>query len=306
MPYDRRYMILLKHLEKASDATWRSLVGVSKSEFYLLLPVFGKAWYTYLATKHNRKRKPGAGIKGVLPTDEHKLFFGLMYLKHYPYLAAMGFMFGTDKTRAHKWVHKIIPIIKTSLHFSGHLPARRVKTPEEFFQLVPGLKDVFIDGTERRTRRPKEQRRQRKLYSGKTKAHTRKTIVLSDEHQKIVMLTPSHSGRRHDKRLADKDMLFSTIPDSVTVWADTGFHGIQHLHPNSCLPKKGTKKNPLTPIEKEENHVITSFRSVVEHAIRGFKRFRAASDVYRNRKINFDDLLTEVSAGLWNLHLAQG
>ncbi len=34
------------------------------------------------------------------------------------------------------------------------------------------------------------------------------------------------SGRRHDKRLTDKESLFEHIPESVALWTDIGFQGV--------------------------------------------------------------------------------
>jgi hypothetical protein len=300
-------MILnITRLHRASDRTWNSLIGVSQKEFYTLLPLFSSAWYTYLATKPNRKRKPGAGIKGVLPGDIEKLFFALMYLKTYPTFDVMGFMWGTDKTRAHKWIQKLLPILRNSLHISGNLPKRKIASVEEFMELFPEVKDVFVDGTERPVQKPKNQKKRKKLYSGKKKGTRRKNIVVNDEKRRILFLSPTRSGRRHDKRLADKDHLPRGIPDNVTAWTDTGFVGWGRGHPNIIMPKKRTKNHPLTEEEREENRVISSIRVISEHAIGGIKRLKAASDIYRNRILNMDDLFMELSAGIWNFHLAQG
>jgi hypothetical protein len=35
----------------------------------------------------------------------------------------------------------------------------------------------------------------------------------------------------------------------------------------------------------------------------GVKRYRAVSEIYRNRKKDFDDRLMLTSAGLWNFYL---
>jgi hypothetical protein len=80
---------------------------------------------------------------------------------------------------------------------------------------------------------------------------------------------------------------------------------MQQTHANTIMPKKATKNHSLTPEEKADNRVIASIRVVNEHAIGGMKRFKAASDIYRNRLPNMDDRLMRVSAGLWNLHLQQ-
>ena len=98
-------------------------------------------------------------------------------------------------------------------------------------------------------------------------------------------------------------MLARSFPENVTVWVDTGFQGFNKLHQNTMIPKKRRKKTPLTLTEKEDNKLISQIRVVAEHAIGGMKRFKAASDVYRNRLENIDDHLSLVSAGLWNYHL---
>ena len=59
----------------------------------------------------------------------------------------------------------------------------------------------------------------------------------------------------------------------------------------------------ITYVEKEENKVISSFRVVVEHAIAGIKRFKAYSDIWRNKIINLDDKIMRIVCGLWNLHI---
>jgi len=94
------------------------------------------------------------------------------------------------------------------------------------------------------------------------------------------------------------------IPDKVGVWGDSGFQGIQDLHPNTLVAKRGRKKRPLTAAEKRENHIISSFRIVVEHAIGGMKRYRVMTDTMRNMIGIFDDRIAVITAGIWNDHLA--
>jgi hypothetical protein len=282
------------------------LIGLSQQEFLAMLPLFSNAWYVHLVTKPNRKRKPGGGIKGVLPTDHEKLFFALMYLKTYPTFDVMGFLWGTDRTRAHKWSQKLLPILRNSLAISGDLPRRKIASVEEFLRYFPEVRDVFIDGTERRTNRPKNPSSQRKLYSGKKKGTTRKTVIVADERRRILLMTRTKSGRRHDKRLADKADLAMVLPEAVTAWTDTGFQGFHRLHPNTVMPEKATKYHPLTTEQKTKNALISGIRIIAEHAIGGIKRFRAAADTYRNRTPNLDDRFTELAAGCWNFHLAQG
>jgi hypothetical protein len=174
---------------------------------------------------------------------------------------------------------------------------------EEFLEKFPEAKDLFVDGVERPIQRPKDKKRQNKLYSGKKKRHMRKSILAVNGQKRVLILTQTKSGRRHDKRLADKNLLFERIPEEVAVWTDTGFQGVLKHHTNTLIPKKATRKSPLTYAEKEENRIISSFRVVVEHAIAGLKRYKAYADIWRNKIQNLDDRVMRIVAGLWNIHI---
>ena len=80
---------------------------------------------------------------------------------------------------------------------------------------------------------------------------------------------------------------------------------METIHPNTQMPKKATKKNPLIQTEKDGNRLISGLRIISEHVNAGIKRLKAASDIYRNRLPNMDDRMTLVCAGLWNFHLGQ-
>jgi hypothetical protein len=183
------------------------------------------------------------------------------------------------------------------------MPQKKISSMEEFLEAFPEAKDLFVDGVERPIQRPKDKKKQNKLYSGKKKRHMKKSVIAVNDRKQILILTETKSDRRHDKRLADKYSLFEHIPESVALWTDTGFQGVLKQHSNTLIPKKATKSKPLTTSEKEENRVISSFRVVVEHAISGMKRFKAYADTWRNRIQQLDDRVMRITAGLWNLHI---
>ena len=250
-------------------------------------------------------RKLGGGQKGALPTSLDKLVFILMYLKIYPTFDVLAFSTNRHRSKAHRSVVQLLPVLELALGRRLVLPERKITSIEELKRKFPGLKDLFIDGTERRIERPTSLKRRKKLYSGKKKATTRKTNVVSDEHKRILVVTPTKSGRRHDKRLLDKTHLVEHIPPEVAIWTDNGFQGIQHQHPNTVMPVKATKKRPLTEEQRQSNRTIAGIRVISEHAIGGMKRLKAAADVYRNRLPNLDDTFTLLAAGIWNFHLQQ-
>lgn len=279
------------------------MLGTSKEEFERLIPQFEQVLIETKLNNPNRKHKIGQGIKGKLPTIEHKLFFTLFYLKVYPTFDVLGCFFDKGRSRSCKELHVYIAILRKVLGRELVLPERKVTSMEELFARFPEMKDIFVDGVERKIQRPKGKKKQNKVYSGKKKINTKKNIILTDEKKKILFLTPTKSARRHDKRLADKVSIFEYIPEHIAIWLDTGFQGVIKQHLNTLIPKKATKGKPLTREDKESNRIISSFRVIVEHAIAGIKRFGVIANTLRNRKKYFEDIVMELACGIWNLHL---
>jgi hypothetical protein len=69
---------------------------------------------------------------------------------------------------------------------------------------------------------------------------------------------------------------------------------------NIYQPKKKPKGKELTDEEKSNNRLISSARVVVEHVISGVKRCHIVSDIFRNTKSGYDDLVLESSSALHN------
>lgn len=284
----------------------KAITGCSIEEFNALLIAFEAELYIQKKERPNRKRAIGGGCKGKLPTSSYKLAFILIYLKVYPTYDLFGMLTDRARSKCCESVQKFLPILERVLGKACVLPKRKISSMKEFIGAFGSdVKDLFIDGSERVINRPKNAKQQRKLYSGKKKKHTKKNIVCADEKRRILIMGPTKSGRRHDKRLLDKMGLLHNIPKDCAIWGDTGFEGISEQHKNTQTPHKRKKGKPLTTEQKEENKVISSFRVVVEHAIGGYKRFNAASAIYRSKKPKFDDKLHLIAAGLWNFHLKQ-
>jgi hypothetical protein len=205
-----------KHIFSQSRVT-QAVLGVSRAEFEQLLPTFSACLIAHRhELKPDRIRQVGGDRKGDLPTDEDKLLFILLYLKLYPTYDALAVLTNHQRSKCGDSVKLLLPVLEKALGRHLVLPARRGRSLEEIFRENPELKDVFIDGTERRGNKPKRLKKRDKLYSGKKKSHTRKSIVLSDERKRILLLSQAKSGRRHDKRIVDKNLIANHIPESVT------------------------------------------------------------------------------------------
>jgi DDE superfamily endonuclease/Helix-turn-helix of DDE superfamily endonuclease len=274
-------------------------IGMTPGSFTALLAQFEQTVISdYYEQKHIRDY--GGGRRGKIRNPLQKLFFILFYLKCYPTVDTAAYVFASSKSAVHEWIHDILPLLEKTLGRSFDLPKRRISSPEEFFELFPGVREVMIDGVERPTIRSKKNKTQGKHYSGKKKRHTRKNVVVADTTKRILALSPSKHGRVHDKKQLDKMELH--IPNDVYILADTGFVGLQKQHTRVLLPEKKPKGGVLTQLQKDMNHLISSTRIVVEHAIGGMKRFACVSSIYRNKN-GLDDMFALITAGLWNFRL---
>lgn len=283
----------------------KALTGLTVREFENLTVDFSWNYTEYEAKrKSERIRRVGGGRGSKIESTQEKLFYILWYMKTYPTFDAASFMVGFHRSNACEWVHVLLPLLEQTLKRKLVLPERKISDPNEFLRLFPEAREVFADGIERSIQRGKNKKKQQKTYSGKKKMHTRKSVIISDKGRKILVLTKQKSGRRHDKRLADKEHLFTSLPEKVDLFVDTGFEGVPKFHRRTYIPKKRRKSKPLTVYDKEMNRLISSCRVVIEHAIGGIKRYRCISEKLRNRKAWIDDHLLLVSAGLWNYHLA--
>jgi len=83
---------------------------------------------------------------------------------------------------------------------------------------------------------------------------------------------------------------------------DTGFQGLQKIHANTAMPKKSSKKNPLTQDDKKKNKELSSERVTNENVIYMIKRFKIVADRYRNRRKRFA-LRFNLISGICNFEL---
>lgn len=121
--------------------------------------------------------------------------------------------------------------------------------------------------------------------------------MVVDKKTKKVICTAFANGKRHDFRLFKESKIH--IYSGIKVITDTGYQGIQKIHNKSELPKKRSKKNPLTKEDKNQNQKLASERVVNENVIGMLKRFKIISDKYRNRRKKFR-LRFNLIAALYN------
>lgn len=159
----------------------KALTGLSQAQFNHLLPVFSDI---YQATQQKtyekgiesgtRRRKPGGGCKGKLPTMADKLLFVLYYSKSYPTFDVLGTQFEVARSKAHANLHKLSPILYDTLVHLELMPYRELATPEDLKAALHGVDRLLIDATERAYHRSTDDAKQREQYSGKKTAYAEK------------------------------------------------------------------------------------------------------------------------------------
>ena len=88
----------------------------------------------------------------------------------------------------------------------------------------------------------------------------------------------------------------------IIIKTDTGYQGLQKLHANTFMPKKRSRKHPLTSEDKRNNRQLSSDRVLNEHVIGSVKRFKIFADRYRSRRKRFG-LRFNLIAGICNFEL---
>ena len=109
-----------------------------------------------------------------------------------------------------------------------------------------------------------------------------------------IICTKVGKGRRHDFHLFKQSKL--AIQEDTIALADSGYQGIQKIHPKPQVPKRNSKKKPLSKVEKKQNSMINTNRVIVENTIRKIKTFKLMAEKNRNRRKRFTLRLNLITA----------
>jgi DDE superfamily endonuclease/Helix-turn-helix of DDE superfamily endonuclease len=279
-------------------ATFRRLTGLSPEAFARLLGQLEAAWQqdqARRARRPGRRRKPGAGRPPALALADRLLMLLVYYRTYVPY-AFLGFLFGLDDSNACRSNRRLEPLLAGIFR----IPERKVAlSPDE-------VRELFFDGTERPTNRPK--RGQRRYYSGKKRRHTLKHQLVVARRKKrpgpgpkrqrlrIAAVSKAFGGSAHDKRVFDRTG--AAVPPGARGYGDTAYLGT-----GLKTPKRKPAGGQLTKRQKAGNRRVGRKRVVAEHAIGKMKTWRIAAERWRNPRRRHALTFKNV-AGLHNLMFA--
>jgi hypothetical protein len=284
---------------RRSDRLMKAATSLTVAEFDALVAEVARRWNglhcEHTAEGQIRQRQPGGGRKGVLDSPARKLFFILFYYKAYPTQDLMGLLFGITQGQVSDWVGRLTTLVGQLLPL--HRPARKVRALHELVAREPALREVIIDGTERRVPRPAHAGRQRRYYSGRKKRHAVKNVLVTGAG-KVRWCSRTAPARMHDKTLAEREKL--RLPRGVSLLGDSGFAGLEAGKADLITPWKKPRGRRLHKKRRAFNRLLSRERIQVEHVLSSVKRLRILRDEFRNRRPGMVDAVMEIGCTLHN------
>ena len=214
-----------ENIKGRNNGDFKRLTGVRKVTFQKMVELV-------VIHEKERKKLPGRPLK---LSYENQILMMLEYLREYRTYYHIAADYGISEANCYKLIKKTEDILIKSGCF--RLPDRK-----ELAKSDTEIRVILIDATETPIERP--EKKQKFYYSGKKKRHTIKTQLLVNADTSEILSLNFANGKRHDFRILKESKL--KITEKIVVNADTGYIGILKLHKNSVLPKKKSKKNPLS------------------------------------------------------------
>lgn len=304
------------------DKQFLSITSLLPEEFDALFKAFEPRWlqwYKHFTSRMTRRNKPLTARQmhsttKTLSSSQRKLFFILYLYKVNPLQDVAAATFEMDQGQVSKWRKILTPVLLQSLQDLGLQAARDTEGLTRLFRgrqrdrrdrPEGGGDSLHLDATERPIQRNRDYSTQKHDYSGKRGGHTVKDSVLCDEEQFVHYVGPTWRGAIHDKAMIEGELpdFGAACFDQMWLSKDSGYQGYRPEGVHLLEPDKAFRNRPLTGIQKEMNAWISSIRVVVEDAIGGMKRLRAASETIRKFSSGKADQIIRVASGLHNLRV---
>lgn len=208
------------------------------------------------------------GRPSVFKRFEDRLLALLMYYRTYITQEFIGYLFHVHNATVCRSFKRLEPLL-----------ARKLAIRKDRRLTGDKVLELLADVTEQPIQRPRRTQKQTSCYAGKKKRHTRKVEIVMESTGRIVSVSKSYPGRRHDFHLRKTEQPLPTLAEK---WVDSGYQGLQKRTPWVWLPFKRRRKQPLTAEQKRYNRQQAAFRVRIEHQIRELKVFKILSETYRN------------------------
>jgi hypothetical protein len=230
------------------------------------------------------------------------------YLRLHLPQTVVGMLFGVGQEDVSRDLRRIVPVLQPCLPcpvvWAADPPAS-AEPPTPLALALFSQQRALVDATEQVVQRPQDALQRTRYYSGKKKAFTLKTQLVSDAAHHIRAISTAVPGAVHDKALAEQVRTLERLPADTEALLDKGYQGLAKQVPLLTIvdPVHGAvgqvpRVRILTPIKQRPgqelppdqvafNQALSSLRIRVEHDIGWIKnwrivatRFRCAHDIY--------------------------
>jgi hypothetical protein len=302
MAKDKKKMLTYPSLRR-HEKQFRHLSGVSVNEFDELYRRFELAWTkAEHARLHQRQRQRAIGGGGDyrLALDT-QLLLVLVWLRHYPTTAVLGYLFGVSQSTASRTITRLLPVLAAVEQTEIDPPTGRRRTLGEWVRDEPDLLAIF-DATEQSVNKPKDDAQARAHFSGKQRRSTCKVTLQVNEDGLIRQLSATAPGSLHDVTHLRQSGLLAHVDSQTLVVADAAFVGIYKDLPthNVLVPYKAYRQHPLCAEQRYANRFVSALRIKVENVLAQLKIFRILSHRFRHNVSQVHAQVFTIIAGLHN------
>jgi len=290
--------LILEYLEKHPKEAKR-LIGITAAQFQELssyAEILSHEKSELIEKNKVRINQKGAGCKPKLSVKEQVLLT-LVYLSQLHTFQYLGIQFEVSESTAHNIFHKWVKILGELLPATLLEQFKKKESDYELIKEILTQYELIVDSAEQHIERPSDYQEQKKFYSGKKKAHTRKNqFIVLPEGKDIVDVTVGDPGPKSDiNQLRERQKEFS---QSQKFRGDKAYIGAER----TSVPQKKPKNSELTQQQKEQNKKSAQQRIYVEHMIRLVKIFRIAKERFRLRPESYNKVILIV-CGLVRLRI---
>lgn len=225
-----------------------------------------------------RKRAPGAGRTGQ--PFEVRLLVVLTHLRQGLTTRATAAIFGVHERSVRNWRDEF-EVLLAEHGFRPPGARRAIRTLADLHAHLDTQPAVMVDGTHVPSKMPVEFEAQRAAFSGKDRDHVVKATVVADASRRPLWFeaNPNHEGRTHDVTMLRNQVALLGVLAATTavVLADKAYVGLKDdMDPNGLLtPWKKPRGGELSVEDRDANHLLSSLRMPVEHAIGRMKWWKA-------------------------------
>ena len=211
----------------------------------------------------------------------------MIWLRLYLTQDVLGYLFGVSQPVVSNYIAHVLPVLEQAGRDTMRMPDPGRKGRRDLGQLLEDMPEVMvvIDSFEQRVQRPKDKDEQKRLYSGKKKAHTLKSQVVVDaDTGEIGDVSDSVPGPVADISLLDQSEVLEDLPEGVGAMGDLAYQGIDQRHPFAYCPRKKPKGKDRPPEDVAYNSAFSRRRIIVENTIGRMRRYQSITQVDRHHR----------------------